>query len=583
MPLPAPVMSATLPLNSMAAPPSGLGDLQKGYHARSCWLACNARALPAAGKAGKLASPRHRQHKHRSHARSDPAAKIGHWLAHLERALAAGEAEQTLALFQTRCFWRDMVAFTWNIKTMEGKAEIAPFLLATLAHTRALNFRIEGEARETNEATEARFTFETSLCNGRGHLRLQQGKCFTLLTTATALKGHEEKGWPAARERRRRPWHPSQAKKLARAQAPRAGRARLFAPALLRDRRRRPGRHRLGRAPQPLGGADHRRSSRMRAPATAGASATSRCACTIRSGTTTCRYLPLPDHWPVFTPKDKLGDWLEMYVKVMELNYWTSSVCRKADATMTASKEWSVARRAGRRAPHAETQAAGIGDGHVRFPEVPNFPGREASGASSTIPAAIPAGEAYAGKRCVVIGSNNSAHDIAADLWEHGADVTMVQRSPTVVVRSETLIDKAHGALYSEAALEKGIGTDVADLTLASIPHRLVPERAKVLYQEIRERDQDLYDRLEAAGFWFDFGVDGSGIHAIHARRGSGYYIDVGASELIADGRIKLRSRVAVERITPTSVSYERRQRAPRRPHCLCHRLWLHERMGRAT
>jgi putative flavoprotein involved in K+ transport len=44
-------------------------------------------------------------------------AKVRHWLAQFERALAAGDVGQTLALFQTRCFWRDMVAFTWNIKT----------------------------------------------------------------------------------------------------------------------------------------------------------------------------------------------------------------------------------------------------------------------------------------------------------------------------------------------------------------------------------------------------------------------------------------------------------------------------------
>ena len=35
-------------------------------------------------------------------------------------------------------------------------------------------------------------------------------------------------------------------------------------------------------------------------------------------------YIPFPEHWPVFTPKDKMGDWLEMYAKVMELNYWAS-------------------------------------------------------------------------------------------------------------------------------------------------------------------------------------------------------------------------------------------------------------------
>src|SRR5262245_39709328 len=122
-------------------------------------------------------------------------------------------------------------------------------------------------------------------------------------------------------------------------------------------------------------------------------------------------------------------------------------------------------------------------------------------------------------ENAVVIGSNNSAHDIAADLWEHGADVTMVQRSPTVVVRSETLIETALAPLYSEAALEKGISTDIADLILASVPHRLVPERAKVIYEEIRERDKDLYARLEKAGFCFHFGGDGTGIHAIYAGR----------------------------------------------------------------
>jgi putative flavoprotein involved in K+ transport len=51
-----------------------------------------------------------------------------------------------------------------------------------------------------------------------------------------------------------------------------------------------------------------------------------------------------------------------------------------------------------------------------------------------------------------------------------------------------------------------------------------------------------------------DFGEDNTGISAKYARRGSGYYIDVGASALIADGRIKLRSRVGVARIAPTGV-----------------------------
>src|SRR5690606_2831139 len=52
-------------------------------------------------------------------------------------------------------------------------------------------------------------------------------------------------------------------------------------------------------------------------------------------------YIKFPDNWPVFTPKDKVGDWLEMYTKVMELNYWTRSEVQKArfDA---ASGTWEV-------------------------------------------------------------------------------------------------------------------------------------------------------------------------------------------------------------------------------------------------
>jgi putative flavoprotein involved in K+ transport len=51
-----------------------------------------------------------------------------------------------------------------------------------------------------------------------------------------------------------------------------------------------------------------------------------------------------------------------------------------------------------------------------------------------------------------------------------------------------------------------------------------------------------------------DFGEDGSGLFMKYLRRGSGYYIDVGASELIAEGKIKLKSGVGIERIKEHSV-----------------------------
>ena len=78
-----------------------------------------------------------------------------------------------------------------------------------------------------------------------------------------------------------------------------------------------------------------------RAGRLAGASATSRSACTIPVWYDHLPYLPFPDHWPVFSPKDKIGDWLEMYTKVMELNYWSSTECKSARYD-EATKEWVV-------------------------------------------------------------------------------------------------------------------------------------------------------------------------------------------------------------------------------------------------
>jgi hypothetical protein len=144
------------------------------------------------------------------------------------------------------------------------------------------------------------------------------------------------------------------------------------------------------------------------------------------------------------------------------------------------------------------------------------------------------------GKRAVVIGSNNSAHDICAALWEAGADVTMVQRSSTHVVRSDTLMDLGLGDLYSERAVAAGLTTFKADTVFASLPFRILPALQAPVYRAIRERDAEYYRRLEQAGFDLDFGDDDSGLFLKYLRRGSGYYIDVGASELVANGDIKL-------------------------------------------
>lgn len=463
------------------------------------------------------------------------------WLTAFESALEDGDIAAATTLFHDGSYWRDLIAFTWNIVTFESRTAIADMLKARLGDVRPRAFRLDG--------TEGWFTFETAVGRGRGQLRLKDGKASTLFTALMELKGFEEKAGPT-RElgvvhgamRGRETWtdrRNADAEELGITRQPfvlvvgggQGGIAlgarlkRIGVPALIIDRLPRPGdawrrRYKSLCLHDPVW-YDH------------------------------LPYLPFPDHWPVYTPKDKMGDWLEAYTKIMELDYWSSTTCQKATWD-EAKQEWSVVVERDGKPLTLHPKHLVLATGMSGFPTVPHFPGADLFKGRQHHSSQHTGGEGWAGKRCVVIGANNSAHDIAADLWEHGADVTMIQRSPTLVMRSETL---AHSrALYSEEAVKSGIDADKADLISASLPYALLPSVVQPFVAKSRQDDAAFYERLAAAGFMLTFGEDESGIGPMYARRGSGYYIEVGASELIANGDIKLCSGVEVARLTEDGV-----------------------------
>ena len=110
------------------------------------------------------------------------------------------------------------------------------------------------------------------------------------------------------------------------------------------------------------------------------------------------------------------------------------------------------------------------------------------------------------------------------------------------------------GGLYSEQAVAKGITTRKADLIFASLPYRIMHEFQIPLYEQMKQRDAAFYKALEDRGFMLDWGPDGSGLFMKYLRRGSGYYIDVGACDLVIDGSIKLVSGHGIERLSATGV-----------------------------
>jgi putative flavoprotein involved in K+ transport len=482
---------------------------------------------------------------------NSPAQQVSEWLSQLGAALGRNDSATAADLFGSECYWRDLISFTWNIKTLEGRGEIQAMLAAALPHVRPSHWQIAGDATDENGVTAGWFTFEAAVARGKGYLRLKDGKCWTLLTTMTELKGFEEKagatraaGTQHGVVKNRQTWLEQKTQReaeLGYAVQPycviigggqggialAARLKRLDVPTLIIEKNSRPGdswrnRYKSLCLHDPVW-YDH------------------------------LPYLPFPDHWPVFSPKDKIGDWLEMYVKVMELNYWHSTKCRAAQFHED-TQDWAVTVERDGETVVLRPKQLVLATGMSGMPNVPAISGAESFRGAQYHSSQFRGLDDYRGKKCVVLGSNNSAHDICAALWEQDADVTMIQRSSTHVAKSESLMELGLGRLYSEAAVKSGITTDTADLLFASIPYRIMPTFDIPLYQEIVRRDADLYAGLARAGFLLDFGDDGSGLFMKYLRRGSGYYIDVGASALIADGRIKLRSGVSIERITADSV-----------------------------
>jgi len=479
-----------------------------------------------------------------------PQQRVDAWLADFEAALAVRDVERVVAKFATDGFWRDLVAFTWNIKTVEGRDEIADMLHTRLAGTDPSGFRTRETPTADGGVTSAFIEFETAAGRGVGHLRLKGDQAWTLLTALQELKGHEERkgqtrvlGAVHGSDPDPRSWAEKRAEEdasLGRAVQPYAlvvgggqggialgARLRqLGVPAIVVDKHDRPGdqwrkRYKSLCLHDPVW-YDH------------------------------LPYLPFPANWPVFSPKDKIGDWLEFYTRVMEVPYWPKTTCVSAKFDAEVGR-WTVeVDRDGERLTLHPTQLV-LATGMSGKPNVPTLPGQDVFRGDQHHSSAHPGPDRYVGKKAVVVGSNNSAHDICKALYENGVDVTMVQRSSTHIVKSDTLMDIGLGDLYSERAVAAGMSTEKADLTFASLPYRIMHEFQIPLYDAMRERDKDFYNRLTAAGFELDWGDDSSGLFMKYLRRGSGYYIDVGAADLVADGKIKL-AHGQVDRLTADSV-----------------------------
>lgn len=264
-------------------------------------------------------------------------------------------------------------------------------------------------------------------------------------------------------------------------------------------------------------------------------------------------YIEFPESWPIFTPKDKLGDWFEAYAKSMELSYWTGKTVSKARFFEdTGNWEVSILDNNSDHTVTLKPKYIVMSTGHSGEPNIPKFKNQEAFKGKIIHSSQHETGTAYQGQNAVVVGCCNSGHDIAHDFYEQGAKPTVVQRSSTCVIRSDAGLKVTTEGLYHE----DGFKTQTADMMFFSMDTKLLN---LVMQQQCRAAaiiEKDSLKALEKAGFKADFGYGGTGLFGKYFRRGGGYYIDVGCSKLIADGKINMKQGVEIDSFTEDGVKF---------------------------
>jgi cation diffusion facilitator CzcD-associated flavoprotein CzcO len=481
------------------------------------------------------------------------------WSAKLSAALETQSAPDFAALFVEGGYWRDILSFSWERPTFAGKKAIAEGFAAIVGQAGPRNVRLAAgrtpprlARRSGRDVVEAWFEFDTAAGIGAGFVRLvddkdrldsdssAQARAWLLLTTLQELSGFEE------RVGNRRPsgahfskiespvsWSQQRAKDMEFADRDPevlivgAGQGGVILGARLRQ---------MGvdaliiEKSDRVGNVWRNRYNNL----------------TLHNKLTANHfpYMPFPETWPIWLPKDMLGDWLEFYTKSMELSVWTSTELQSAHFD-ESEKAWTVALgqtdggTRTMRVPHLVI-ATGVSGG---LPKKPDMPGLSDFAGDVVHSGEFRTGMDYQGRDALVVGTGNSGHDIAQDLFVSGAhSVSILQRGPTCVLSLEPSAVISYSIYSDETPVED------TDLMVAALPHELLLDSYKWITKKTSVYDKDLIEKLNAVGFKTHIGDDQTGFQLLYLRGAGGYYIDVGCADLLINGDVGLIQHDDVDR-----------------------------------
>ena len=464
------------------------------------------------------------------------------WLKSFENSITNKNFEKLESLFHKDSYWRDILTFTWHIKTFKGYRNILNAFQQLSNSVEPRNFDIDKcrtaprcVKRSGLECIESIFSFRTSAGKGNGVIRLRldanrQAKAWTLLTALESLSGFEENlgqnrptGFTYSKGFHGPNWLDNRIATAAFVDkdpsvlvvgggqaglsiATRLG--MLNVDTLIIDREKRIGDNWRNRY--------HRLSLHN------------------QTHVNHMPYMPFPPNWPSYIPKDKLAGWFEAYAESMELNFWTGTNF-EGGRYDEKNKYWSVTLQKNDGTireikPRHIVMATGVSG----IPNIPDISSLNTFSGTVLHSSEYKSGELWKGKKALVLGTGNSGHDIAQDLHANGAQVTMVQRRPS------TIVDIEPSAQLPYKLYEEGPSLEDCDLITAATPFQLVRKTHQLLTEETKVLDKELLNGLSIAGFQTDFGEDNTGWQFKYLERGGGYYFNVGCSDLIITGKIGL-------------------------------------------
>lgn len=484
-------------------------------------------------------------------------SEVDNWLKSFnESILQQKNKDESIKILSNLFFedshWRDILALTWKIQTVSGKSKIIEDLYNNILDVSAKDFQIDQERTPPREVIrggksviEVILKFNTKFGKSEGIVRLyedheeqRQFKAWSFLTALSELNNSNNKELEKYQNTLEGPnWLDKRNKdRLFNNREPEvivvgSGQAGLSIAARLKqqdidtlivDKNERVGdnwRNRYHSLKL------HNQTHVNHLP-----------------------YMPFPSTWPTYIPKDKLAGWFEYYVESMELNVWTNTrfigaeykedkkywnvKLKLPDGTIKVMKPKHIVMAVGVSSVPNRTKITGINDYKGKVIHSVDYD----------------SGKDYNGKNVLVYGTGTSAHDVAQDLYVHGASVKIVQRSPSMVVNVEPSAQLPY-QLYSE-----GPNIDDCDLITISTPLQVLKKTHQLLTEKTKRIDKPLLDKLTSVGFNLEYGEENSGWQFKYLTRGGGYYFNVGASDLIADGKIKVIQFSDIEKFVSTGI-----------------------------